>query len=186
MVPEPPTPPLSGPPALSDALPAAAPVAPPAGAPPAGDPGLDEALAWRLAFEMRELAKFFPELRWYKHRGAIFTEGPLRTNGGTPYAVRVVLPDDFPSGIPTLLLTHPKGLRNAHGDLLTDVGVSGPMHLLRPVDGLPRLCHHRPDEWTPTRTVYQVVVKARLWLEAYELHLAHGSAIDRWLPHVRR
>ena len=38
--------------------------------------------------------------------------------------------------------------------------------------------------WTPQRTVYQVVVKARIWFEAYELHLARGAWIDSWLGHA--
>jgi hypothetical protein len=29
-----------------------------------------------------------------------------------------------------------------------------------------------------------VVLKARLWLEAYTLHLRDGTPIDRFLPHA--
>jgi len=138
----------------------------------------------RVAFEAQILASYFPFFEWYEWDGELFAEGPMRTNDGAVFGVRVVLPDDYPSGIPQVLVTHPKPLRDAYGEKLTDLGDCASMHVLRPIDGLPVICHYPAWTWGPHRTVYQVVVKARLWLEAYQQHLRHGRPIDTWLGHA--
>ncbi|MBM4360050.1 MAG: hypothetical protein FJ096_18245, partial [Deltaproteobacteria bacterium] len=70
------------------------------------------------------------------------------------------------------------------GRSLAKIGVSPEMHLLGTENGLPKLCHYRSDAWTSRRTVYQVVVKARLWFEAFEFHRQTGKPLDYWLGHV--
>lgn len=138
----------------------------------------------RISLEMRTLVPYFPEFRWYRWEGSTFTEGPLRTNRGVEYAIRVTLPADFPSHIPCAQITTPRPLRDFSGRHLTNLGSSTSMHLLEPHDDLPVICHHRPATWGPHLTVYQVVMKARLWLEAYQMHLATGRPIDTWLGHA--
>lgn len=138
----------------------------------------------RLAIEVSALAPFFPKFRWYQHDGAVFTEGPIHTNSGRLYGLRVVLERGYPNTIPTAIVTYPKPLLDHHGEPLAMRGESSHMHILRPQDGMVTICHYPAWTWTPQRTVYQVVVKARIWFEAYELHLARGEWIDSWLGHA--
>jgi len=138
----------------------------------------------RVAFEVQTLAQYFPRFAWYQWRGSLFTEGPLTTNHGSTFGIRVVLPVDFPNAMPEALITHPKPLFDAYGEELASLRESAAMHLLTPHDGMPSICHYPAWTWGPHRTVYQVLVKARLWLEAYEHHLRHGTPLDAWLRHA--
>ena len=135
----------------------------------------------RLQQEMAILDRYFPGFALYASRGELFAEGPVRTNSGTVYAARVVLPDDYPNSIPMLLVTHPRPLLDWHGRDLGTYGLNHLMHLLCPAEGCPAICHCRPDLWGPTRSLYLVVMKARIWLAAYEMHLRTGKTIDHFL-----
>lgn len=61
--------------------------------------------------------------------------------------------------------------------------MSASMHTLAPVEGRVAVCHYRPDRWDERKTLYLVLLKVRLWLEALEGHRRTGKPMDDFLPH---
>ena len=141
------------------------------------------ALNRRLDTEAALLSRFFPSMRWYNDQGQVFVEGPVHTNAGNEYDLRVVLPGDYPCSLPMLLVTYPAPLLDCEGYHLGERGPSGTMHVLGAPDGFLSVCHYDPAAWHPNHTLYRVLVKGRVWLEAYETHLATGDNIDVYLTH---
>ena len=129
------------------------------------------------------LAQYFPAMRWYRHASRVFCEGPVVTNSKTTYGLRVTLPDDYPSALPALTLTFPRPLRDKRRRIVGRDGGDAAMHVLgAEEDGL-AICHYHPGCWSPSHTVYRVLMKGRVWLEAFECHLATGRHIDTFLSH---
>jgi hypothetical protein len=60
-------------------------------------------------------------------------------------------------------------------------GVDGDKHTLGNRDGFLKICHCRPSSWTSSSTLYDVVMKGRLWLEAYEGYLMTGKDLSTFL-----
>ena len=88
----------------------------------------------------------------------------------------------FPNEPPKMYVVEPAPLRDHRGKKLSKLGSSSSMHLLTPdAHGHPQICHYRDDAWTPNVTLFKVVLKGLLWLEAYDLHKAKGKAIDQYL-----
>jgi hypothetical protein len=138
----------------------------------------------RLAVEGAVLAKYWPTVRLQDcpdgpNPGAV---GTLRTQNGNVYTVFLDL-KRFPDVPPPAWVVAPK-LLDADGDDLCDWGVSEPMHILggSAKKGV-QICHHGEHHWTTSLTLHHVLLKVRIWLEAYEGHLAHGLPIDHWLKH---
>ena len=44
------------------------------------------------------------------------------------------------------------------------------------------ICHFYPLHWNAQDTLYEVFMKGRLWIEAYEGHLNSGQPINNYLP----
>lgn len=133
----------------------------------------------RLAVEQVILGKYFPTFKV----AADVARGTVASNSGTLYGVKLVLAG-FPSRMPHAYITSPRLV--AHdGRRLEAIASSSKLHVLgADDDGNPQVCHFRADLWTPDVTLYQVVMKIRLWLEAFEAHRATGQPLDRFLPHV--
>ena len=142
--------------------------------------------AERLHREQALLKTYFPAFRIQfpddpERVGAI---GILTTNAGHEYGLWIPL-GAFPNEPPGMFVVSPKNLKNRRGKKLAKVGVNAVMHLLAPDEhGHPQICHHNDASWTPNVTLYKVVMKGRLWLEAYEMHKATGKDIDHYLPHM--
>ena len=51
-------------------------------------------------------------------------------------------------------------------------------------EGFLRICHYLCTHWNGLHTFYEVFVKGRLWLEAYEGHISTGNSIDYYLGHM--
>ncbi len=155
-------------------------------------PGLT---ATRLALEEKLLNRYFQSFRIQAPHdprragviGHLFTNS--RPRGLMPaarnrYGLWIPL-GAFPSKRPDMFIVEPKDLRNAAGRKLCEIGVSGAMHLLEPDDrGNLQICHYNDTHWTPNVTLYKVVMKGRLWLEAYEMHLETGRNIEKFLCHM--
>ena len=140
----------------------------------------------RLAWEGQKLKANFPgfEIQFPDCPERARAIGPLHTNCGNRYVLRIPL-GAFPYAPPEMYVVEPKPLRNRRGKKLSQIGSSGEMHLLAADEhGHPQICHYQDSVWTPNVTLYKVVLKGRLWLEAYELHKAKGHPIDRYLPHM--
>ncbi|XP_028405193.1 uncharacterized protein LOC114527685 [Dendronephthya gigantea] len=43
------------------------------------------------------------------------------------------------------------------------------------------ICHSNAPHWTDRDTLYKVVMKGRLWLEAYEAYLETGACLSEYL-----
>lgn len=138
----------------------------------------------RLTAERKILIRYFPEARWVDPQDASRTrvEIDMPTNARNRYRLRLIVPSDYPSSQPDLLVVEPSPLRGRGFDLLE---TNGRMHTLTPLYAHPqsvRVCHYRG--WDPNKTLYLVFMKGRLWLEAYEAHLRTGNPIDDYLGHM--
>ncbi len=145
-------------------------------------PKWSDAQRKRLAEERAILQRFFPHFRWIAPWGETKLEGPMPTNNGTSYTVRVLIPADYPNSIPTVVIAAPT-LYDYKGHDLREQGMSTLMHTLETTDGCVTICHYRPEKWQPQLTLYKVLVKVRLWLEAFEGHKATGRTMDDYLRH---
>lgn len=139
----------------------------------------------RLDIERAALQEYFPEFKiqdpYGEKRGVI---GRMRSNTGREYVVWLAL-KEFPNEAPGLYLISPEQLRDHDGNLLSQIGTSSTMHLLDPSPyGHPQICHYNGQFWHPNVSLYKIIMKARLWIEAYEQHLRHGKPIDNYLSHM--
>lgn len=101
--------------------------------------------------------------------------GTATTSAGRSYSLFCTIPSGYPTQRPSLYITDPKPLLNYHGAAISGLGVSHAMHTLEPHSvGWVQICHWRPDRWHAGIVLQKVFLKALLWLEAYEQHLATG------------
>ena len=136
----------------------------------------------RLAEERAILQRFFPKFQWVNPWGETKLEGAMQSNSGTGYTIRVYLPSDYPNSIPNVVILSP-ALTDYKGRDLRGLGMSTLMHTLENTDGYLTICHYRPEKWHPQITLYKILMKVRLWLEAYEGHKATGKTMDDYLKH---
>jgi hypothetical protein len=153
----------------------------------------DQVQRKRLEHEKAILKKFFPSFNWINPTDSDNTriEGQVKTNVGNIYKLRVYVPSDFPNSLPDMVVISPyplKGYRGKdmkeHGTQETP-GVSVSMHTLGIRDGYLKICHYHYQNWLPNITLYKVVLKGRLWLEAMEGHKRTGQPIDAFLSHMQ-
>lgn len=139
--------------------------------------------AERLDIERRILARYFPSFRHQASPAPGFI-GVLKSNEGTAYTLWVPTGSGFPDRPPKIYVLSPT-LKTRKGHLLSEKGASGSYHTLTPDEhGHTQICHHSPAVWHPKLTVYHALLKARVWLEAFEAHRRTGDPIDRWLDHM--
>ena len=48
-------------------------------------------------------------------------------------------------------------------------------------DGYTQICPFLPRSWKGDTTLFDIIMKGRTWLEAYEIHLQTGDSLDRCL-----
>lgn len=121
----------------------------------------------------------------FEHDGTQYTRatGHLASNSDTQYSILVEL-KDFPDQLPEVFVIDPV-LRHVNGYPLSDMGGNQSFHLLRPsVLGHAHICHFPKRMWRPSITLRHVLMKIRLWIEAYEEHHRTGRPIDTFLAHV--
>ena len=58
-------------------------------------------------------------------------------------------------------------------------------HTLERKYGFQSICHFYPPDWTADITLYQMFMKGRLWIEAYEGHLETVRKLDHFLGHQK-
>ena len=132
----------------------------------------------RRAVEERLLAHFFPTFRLTGGTAI----GSLETNSHALYNLAIEL-HHFPLGSPTVKVVSPH-LKDYNGrPLALSITSSRMHHLGADRHGAIRLCLHVPGQHDPRDTLYKSLLKARLWLEAYETHLRTGEMIDELLSH---
>ncbi len=145
----------------------------------------NEAERKRLQVERQILKKYFPSFQWHNQAERKYTriEGQLQTNRSNRFGIRVYVPPKYPYELPDMVITTPNPIRDYHYRDLRDYGASSEMHLLSTRDGYARICHYR--EWEPNLTLYYVLLKGRIWLEAFEGHKQTGKELSAYLRHVR-
>lgn len=142
----------------------------------------------RLVVEDQILRSYFPNFRVQFPAVGVSggAYGYFLSNSGKKYTLWIPL-ENFPQAPPSCYVLEPT-LLTYWGTLFTDYQVSARMHTLSPArigDKLcVKICHYHDVVWTPEVTLYKVVMKARIWIEAYEKHVANGVEIDTLLGHM--
>ena len=135
----------------------------------------------RLAVEKEILDRYFPgKVQWINPTiaGQTTVEVEMISNSNQIYRLRAYVPPDYPNSLPDLVVaTSPKQIPNW--------GASNAMHTLGTRNGCVKICHYYAPRWDPQHTFYEIFVKGRVWLEAYEGHLQTGRNLDYFLGHMR-
>jgi hypothetical protein len=136
----------------------------------------------RLIIEKQILEKFFPNFRWINPTDPENTrvEGNLKANTKMFYKIRIYVPPDYPNSMPDLVVVTP--ITGYKGRDINNP--SRKMHINSPREGYINICYMPSTDWVPSKTLYSVVIKGRLWLEALEFHKETGEPIDRLLRHA--
>jgi len=95
------------------------------------------------------------------------------------YRLRVYVPTAYPDEKPRAYVEYPVPLLQHSGRAVAEIGPSHNFHTLTATsDGEVQLCHFSDRTWDATKTVHLVVLKAKMWLQAYgEHHLLTGKPI---------
>ena len=134
----------------------------------------------RLALEQQILQREgFSQFSVY-HDGSndtYYVSGIATSNSGRRYSLYSSIPSGFPTQRPALYITDPCPLYMADGKPISALGVSHAMHTLSPSNGMVQICHWRDARWHSGIVLQKVFLKALLWIEAYEQHLATGRSL---------
>lgn len=138
----------------------------------------------RLGFEKNLLEKYFRNrVTWIDPTGNTRVEVRVTCTNDKQYTLRVYLPSDYPSSCPEMIVSYPSScLRRRDGSLMS--GMSGADHILGLRDGCTKICHFDSSLWKDDNTLYQIVMKGLIWLEAYEAHLRTGHSLNRYLQEM--
>ena len=138
----------------------------------------------RLGFEKELLEKYFrSRVSWINPTGDTRVEVRVTCTNDKQYTLRVYLPSDYPNSCPQMVVSSPSScLRRKNGSSLS--GVSGADHVLGSKDGCTQICHYNSGLWRDDNTLYQVIMKGLIWLEAYEAHLRTGESLRRYLQEM--
>lgn len=135
----------------------------------------------RLQYETAILERYFP--RKYKFENLYLANELLdvgvKTQSGKVYRLNIRLNPDYPSSLPEMYVVFPLPLRKHDGGILN--GVSHKFHTLGNDGDNIRICHYIPEKWNPNHSLYRIILKGRIWLEAYEGHLRTGKPVDDYL-----
>jgi ubiquitin-protein ligase len=140
----------------------------------------------RLKIERHVMQTYFPHRHAFVNMedpSQAYLDVGLKTSSGRTYRLRVNIPPDFPNSVPAVYVTYPEPdtLCDAAAKPLYQASPSHSMHLLQPDGKFVRLCHYKQENWFPGVTLYKVVLKCLIWLEAYQSHLQDGKPLDYYL-----
>lgn len=109
--------------------------------------------------------------------------GIASSSSGRHYHLYLPIPPRYPFQRPPLYVTDPDPLRLFNGSAVSSLSVSHAMHTLTPhAAGWPQICHWRDERWHSNILLQKVFLKAHIWLEAYEQHLATGRSLADFVP----
>jgi hypothetical protein len=134
----------------------------------------------RLTHEALTLEKYFSgryKFINYDRDDYHLDVGVFSTTGNKVYRLKIKL-NGFPFNCPEVLITHPTPLRDRNGSSLQRV--CHEFHTLGGEGDFVKLCHYS-KEWTSNISLFYVILKAKIWIEAYEGHLATGNSIDHYV-----
>lgn len=135
----------------------------------------------RLQYETAILERYFPKRYKFENLnlGNELLDVGVKTQSGKVYRLNIKLQADYPNSLPEVYVVYPLPLRKYNGSEIE--GASHNMHTLSNDGGKIQLCHFKRENWNPNQSLYKIVLKARIWLEAYEGHLRTGKPIDDYL-----
>lgn len=99
---------------------------------------------------------------------------------GDWYRLRLYVPGAYPDEKPRVYVEHPVPLRAyLSGKMIHDYAPSHNYHVLSTSkNGEVQICHFSDAAWDATKSLHLVVLKAKLWLQAYgEHHMRTGQPI---------
>lgn len=99
---------------------------------------------------------------------------------GSWYHLRVEVSESYPDQKPKIYVQHPVPLLAYwQGKTISDYAPSHNYHVLSTsAAGEVQICHFADGDWDARKTIHLVVLKAKLWLQAYaEHHLRTGKPI---------
>lgn len=135
----------------------------------------------RLQFETSILERYFSKK--YKFENLFLPNELLdvgiKTQSGKVYRVNIRLESDYPNSLPEVYLVYPLPLRKFDGSEIN--GASHFMHTLSNDGNKIQICHFKRENWNPNQSLFKILIKVRIWLEAYEGHLRTGKNIDDYL-----
>lgn len=137
----------------------------------------------RLQKEWEIIQKYFPAFAFKNIGTQLCLEGWMKTNKKNNYYIRLYVPNDVPNSVPDVVIISPNPVNDYWGKSLVSYGNSAKMHLLSPKDGYAKICTYKYTYWNPNRTFYNVLMKARIWLEALDGHQSTGKELDYYLSH---
>jgi hypothetical protein len=111
-----------------------------------------------------------------------FTSGTATSSSSRHYHLFGMIPSGFPAQRPPLYVTDPNPLLMYDRTPMSRLGVSHAMHTLTPHGaGWVQICHWRDARWHSGIVLQKVYLKALLWIEAYEQHLATGRDLAEFV-----
>jgi hypothetical protein len=143
-------------------------------------------LSSRLDKEDALIKKYFTGFRIQSPGDAVYggAIGRIQSSRNILYTLWIPL-GGFPNEAPSMYIVDPKILKDYYGKLLSSYGVSSSMHLRSPdSNNNVQICHYNNQYWSPNVTLYKIIMKGKLWVEAYENHLITGNDIDFYLKHM--
>jgi hypothetical protein len=133
----------------------------------------------RLQFELGELKVSHPHCE-YSLGSTSAVARIWQQVAGSWYRLRVEVPGAYPDEKPRVYVESPVPLPSYWPDrMMSEFALTHNYHLLRTSDtGQVQICHFSDGHWDATKSIHLVVLKAKLWLQAYaEHHLRTGQPI---------
>ena len=135
----------------------------------------------RLQHERAILERYFPNKYKFENLNSSneFLDVGVKTQSGKVYRLNIRLRPDYPNSLPEVYIVFPLPLRKHDGSILN--GVSHEFHTLGNDGDKIKICHYIPEKWNPNHSLYRIILKGRIWLEAYEGHLETGKPIKAYV-----
>lgn len=133
----------------------------------------------RLRLEESELRKSHPGCEFWLGEDYAFVR-VWHSVAGSYYLLRVYVPGGYPDAKPRVYVERPVPLPSYFiGKTIAAYAPSHNYHVLSTSDkGEIQICHFSDATWDASKTIHLVLLKAKLWLQAYgEHHLRTGQPI---------
>ena len=132
-----------------------------------------------LATQIKLLLTWFPHFRFIQDGKGMYFEGTMHSTVKRKlYVIRLALPPGSPDVIPDLLVWTPKRLRRRIFGTVNGVQESHGFHTwTNGIGGRVRICHSQGG-WDAAKTYVQVLLRAQIWIDAYQEYLATGKSIS--------
>ena len=138
----------------------------------------------RLAFEKSLLEQYFRNrVTWIDPTGDTKVEVRVTCSNDRQHTLRVYLPSDYPNSVPDMIVKTP-GMTTVKSRSGGEMSGGSTDHIIGTRDGCTMICHFKPALWKDDNTLYQVIMKGMIWLEAYEAHLRTGRNLNAYLAEM--